>query len=443
MKVKQAPFLFAILISVAAYISLAYLLERTDFNLSLFAYMLLFGSFLLLYQYYGSTNEKLLLRVSFLFRLLFLLSVPVLSNDYTRFIWDGRLMLEGVNPFMSLPKEVAGTAIQDLIDPGNVLYPAMGSLQPENYTCYPPLNQFVFLFTSLFDNNSVLLNIVWMRLFIILADLGLVWVGTRMLRMLKLPTQAILLYALNPLVIIELSGNLHFEGFMLFLLLLAFYYLFRYRWKLSALFFAFAVSVKLIPLLLLPLLYKRLGIKKFMAYSSMVILLNVILFLPFLNEGLTDNFWSSIDLYFRKFEFNASLYYIVRAIGYEAVGWNIIQQAGPYLALVVFLVAMGFTFLVDNSRPAVLMKSSMFLLSIYYFLATTVMPWYIVSILLFGMFTQYRFYLLWTFTVFLSYHAYGQTEWQENMWVILMEYLPVYALLSYELFQRWRIKHAL
>ncbi|MDZ7741640.1 MAG: mannosyltransferase [Bacteroidota bacterium] len=436
MSAKRTGLYLAVLISAAAYASLAYLVDRTDFRLLLFVYLLLFAAFLFLYHFYAATHKKLLLSVSVLFRLVFLLSVPVLSNDYTRFIWDGRLMLEGINPFMFLPEELAGSRLQEVIDPENVLYPAMGSLQPGNYTCYPPLNQLVFWLASCFDNNSILMNIVWMRLFIILTDIGLIWIGMKILRMLGLSASAILLYALNPLVIIELSGNLHFEGFMLFLLLLAFYLLFLERWKLSALFFAFSVSVKLIPLLLLPLLFKKLGIKKFGIYTFLVILVNVVLFLPFLSEGLLANFWSSIDLYFRKFEFNASLYYIVRAIGYEAVGWNIIQKAGPYMALIVFLAAMLFAFLADNKNPGKLIRSSMFLLSIYYFMATTVMPWYILSILVFGIFTQYRYSLLWTFSVILSYYAYSQPEWKENLWVIFMEYLPVYTLLIFELLNR-------
>ncbi|MFZ9003042.1 MAG: hypothetical protein ACO3AE_03370, partial [Robiginitalea sp.] len=47
--------------------------------------------------------------------------------------------------------------------------------------------------------------------------------------------------------------------------------------------------------------------------------------------------------------------------------------------------------------------------------------------------TNYRFILLWSATVILSYSAYGTTEVQERPLILLIEYLPVFGFLIYEI----------
>jgi hypothetical protein len=51
-------------------------------------------------------SEVALIGAALLFRLLLLFAVPALSDDFYRFLWDGRLSLEGINPFLYTPRQL-------------------------------------------------------------------------------------------------------------------------------------------------------------------------------------------------------------------------------------------------------------------------------------------------------------------------------------------------
>ncbi|MDP4665122.1 MAG: mannosyltransferase, partial [Flavobacteriaceae bacterium] len=70
---------------------------------------------------------------------------------------------------------------------------------------------------------------------------------------------------------------------------------------------------------------------------------------------------------------------------------------------------------------------------LYLSLATTVHPWYLALPLLLSLFTAYRFMILWSLTIVLSYTAYSQPIVHEIPWVLALEYLPVFGLLVWEL----------
>ena len=415
----------------AFYLAFAYDLERGDF----FKLFTLWGGlFFLSWKFFQMQryNLKILLAAAVVFRLLFLFAVPNLSQDFYRFLWDGRLLLEGINPYLITPAEYFSS--ENLPFSGaRELYEGMGSLSAGNPTSYPPLNQLFFALAALLGGKSITASVVWLRIFIIAADIGIFFFGRKLLKHLSLPESNIFLYLLNPLIIIELTGNLHFEGVMLFFLLASLYLLQRQKWLFSALFFSCSIAVKLIPLMLLPLLFPRLGWKKAIAYYSATGALLLLFFLPFLSAAFAENFFSSINLWFQKFEFNASFYYLIRWIGFQVEGYNIIGYAGPALAILVILSILALSAQRKNLWEKVLLVNMMFASVVYLFLATTVHPWYLATPLLLSVFSQYRFVQVWSLVVVLSYFAYSQTGFEENPWLIALEYLMVFLVLLYEL----------
>lgn len=413
---------------------MGYFTERSQFIRFITLYSITFLAFIFIYvNNKNDSNFRILTSISILFRLVLLFSVPNLSNDFYRFIWDGRMILLGYNPFLYLPNEIINTEIfSQLGRDAMELYYGQGSLSPGNYTCYPPLNQFFFLISVLIFPESIFGSIVVLRIFMILADIGTIYYGRKILKKLGLPQSNILLYALNPFIIIELTGNLHFEGITIFFLVLAIYLLLKNNLLKSAILLAFAVSIKLIPLIFLPVFLRKLGQRGTVKYSLIVLMITVILFLPFLNSELITNFISSIDLYFRKFEFNASIYYIIRWIGYQTIGWNIIEKVGPLLGLTVFFIVIMLSIIRKNEQPKRMMETMLFAVVIYYFLSTTVHPWYIAVPLIISVFTRYRFVVVWSLVVMLSYSAYGNESFKENYWLVFIEYTAVIGFLIFE-----------
>ena len=432
--------LLLILGSTILYFIFAYFLERTEFNKLIFLWFTLFGCFYLLIKS-KTIQTSTLIGLVILFRLIFLFSIPNLSQDFYRFIWDGRMILEGFNPYLSLPESFIQQGTQPISEAYN-LYSGMGEMNGSHYTNYPPINQLCFLIAALFASKSVFGSIIGLRTIIILADIGILYFGKKLLERLNLPVKNIFWYALNPFIIIEMTGNLHFEPVMLFFLIWSFYKLHQQKWTFAAILLACSVSVKLIPLLFLPLFYQWFvkkeknwfsGIKKLSLFYAITLGTIIILFLPFYSSEFIENYANSVGLWFRNFEFNASFYYIFREIGYLFRGYNEIAVIGKITPIITIVFLLIITFFRKNKSMPQLITALLFGLCFYYFTATTVHPWYLATPLILSVFTKYRFPIIWTIVIIFSYQAYANTPWKENLWFVAFEYLVLFGFLFFEL----------
>ncbi len=405
---------------------------------------ILFGAsfglyFFFIYTASDKRETDLLLWVSMIFRVIFIVAIPCLSDDYFRFIWDGKLFVNGFNPYLFVPLDIINTDVAKTAGLTQELYNGLNS--PNYYTVYPPINQLIFAIGGFFSKFGLLSGIIAIRVPIIIAEFFIIKYIRRLLEVMHLPHYHVLWYALNPLVIVELSGNLHFEGMMMLFIVVAVYWLIQNKWRGAAIWWAMAISIKLIPVLFLPVLIKRLGIVKSVWFYAITGLALTFTFLPFLDQQLIAHIFSSVDLYFRTFEFNASVYYVIRWIGFESVGYNIIQQVGPILSVLTFVLVMVIYFYKNNSWEDVF-KKMLFAYTIYLLLATTVHPWYVINLVVLSVFVRnYKYALIWSALIVLSYTAYMSETYQENLLLVSLEYIFLIVWLGIELLKSKRLSH--
>ena len=186
-------------------------------------------------------------------------------------------------------------------------------------------------------------------------------------------------------------------------MLMGFVYLHQKKISLSALALAISVSLKMLPLMFAPLLLRYLSLKQSIIYCVICLAVITLFFLPFYDAQIFTNLFTSVDLYFHTFEFNASSYYLIRKVGYWIYGYNIIHMVGHWLPLIVFSIFMIVTLLLKKLNTQELLKWSLIFLTTYFFFATTVHPWYIISLVALSMFTQFSYPIIWSFLVILSY----------------------------------------
>jgi hypothetical protein len=449
---------------------LAYGIPRTDFLAFLAAYTGLFA----LYGYWMYTAPQTFkaqhwlyyLGAALLLRLMFGAALPELSDDFWRYLWDGRLLSHGVNPYQFVPSELLG---QPLYEQANLaqLYPQLNS--PNYHSVYPPLAQMLFATATYFFPENVAGSVLLLRLLVVALEMGTVVLLYRYLQHNNRPLYWAFVYAYNPLIILELSGNLHTESLMLFFLSLLLYYWTKAQYGRAALACALAVAAKLLPLMLLPLFCWRLltkpnkkgsgwrlnwtGVRAAVVFGAIVGMVNLCLFALFYDWALVQKIRTSMALYFQHFEFNGSVYYFLRyQVLHEywrlwdyhtyfmdikciedalRLDWYVVLRR--VLPVLTLLGILGVS--LRHRSTASVADSCLWIFGLYFFMGTTVHPWYINSLVLFSVLGTYRFPLVWSALVGATYISYQSGGFEEQTWVIILEYGVVWGVLCWELYQ--------
>jgi len=422
---------------------LGYYVQRAAFGTLLLAYGWFFGLYLAIAwrpKNRTAAAANWYTGLGILLRVLLLFSLPNLSDDFYRFLWDGHLTVAGLHPFahppvwfMEHPAGVPGITPE--------LFAKLNS--PNYFTVYPSVCQAIFALAVWVAPHSLWGGVVVMKLFLLAGEIGTLY----LLRTANgvLPAEkrqsASLLYALNPLLILEIVGNCHFEGLMIFFLLAGWRMLQQQRLPAAAGLWGLATATKLLPPLFLPLVWRWLGWRRGWWFNLLFAGACTLLFLPWLDIPLLVNMSKSIGLYFQNFEFNASLYYLAQQ-GYAWwKGFQHVTVVGPSLAV---LTLAGVLWLMKRVSPKgearsgqwTLPEAMLWAVFLYLSCATTVHAWYVTVPLALGLLTTWRFPIVWSGLIILSYSHYAAGRSEENFWLIGLEYGVLWAFMLGEIRSR-------
>ena len=303
----------------------------------------------------------------------FFVAIPsgTLSDDGARYVWDGALQVEeGVSPFRYAPEAEALGELHDA-----PMYERLNSAS--HHSVYPPASQVVFAVGGLFyDAFGWRGSFYVINALFALIEGALVWglwrwgVGAR----------ALMLYALHPLVLLEMAGQGHTEAGAALGLVGAAVAARAGRGRTASLALAGATLFKLYPLVLFPFLGRRFSTRGLWPGALASALLSVPYVLFFAGGVAWAEVWESLGLYVQLFEFNAGPYYALKELLRLATGADWSKVLGPALRA-VFLAGLPVLYALDARRRWPLGKAFFWTLALYVLCATTVHPWYLVPLL--------------------------------------------------------------
>lgn len=380
---------------------------------------------------------RLVLAIGLLFRVTLLWSDPGLSDDHYRYVWDGRVQLAGINPFLYAPDD---EALRHLRDDGYE-----GINHKEIPTVYPPLTQLFFRLVCTASPTAIA-----MKVGILLCEAGLVLALVALLRRRHADPRRVLLYVWNPLAIVETAGSGHIDALAVMLTVLSLCFALAGRRHLAVWALAGGTLAKLIPILLVPVLWRHFGLSsstsravRWLHPSGRLPLLwlplwVVVGYLAYLGPGV--QLFEGLKTYASKWRFNdAAFTLLYNWLRQPELAWDddALMLARQVSAVLLALAVLWTVFRVEDP-----LQAAFNIFGVYLLLSPTLHPWYLIWVLPFLPFFPRPAWLLFSGLVFLAYHVLTKYSivglWEEESWTKWGQYGPLYLLLVWDGLRRRR-----
>ena len=391
---------------------------------------------------FASANIKktlfFIFAVGVVIRAVLLFSVPVLEDDFNRYLWDGAVTGNSINPYLYSPLEALNNQQQEL---AGITEQAGVYLENVNHphikTIYPPVSQLIFTLSyKLTPFNLMALKIIYL-----VFDLVTFFLLLYSLRMLSLSPLNVMIYWWNPLLINEVFVSAHFEV-LIFPFLLSALLLINGKYIISAVGgLALAVGVKLWPVFLFPLFLKK-NFHKFtdlLKPASFFAVFIVMVFLPLAAATLDSS--SGFIAYSKSWENNSSLFRIFLYTGEQILNFMEIhpghaQRYARNFVAILTVVWVLYQALKFDKTFYDLFRRGLFIVAAIFLISPTQFPWYFLWMLPFLAVVQRFSLLLLTSMLPLYYLRYYLEPMGRldifNEYVVWIEFVPVWILIVLE-----------
>lgn len=351
-----------------------------------------------------------------LFRGLVLAAPPSLSGDMYRYLWDGKVLLAGFNPYRLPPSAPELAALRD----GYWAVLNHGELP----TIYPPLLLLLFAGVTWISHTVI----AW-KAAMLVCDLAAGFVWMRTLRAMGKPRSWVVLYLWHPLVVVEFAGNGHADAVGVLLVIWALGAAARSRFLGAGLGLTLAGLVKFIPWSVVPLLARRMG-WKWVLFPAVA----AAFYLPFWLGGV--NVLGSLGVYAAKWRANDFLFSFI------LTGPEPPSEAALLHAKRVAAVAVAAVWILVLLRRRSLPSAYSWIVGTALLVSPVVHPWYLTWLLPALLFLPHAAWWTWTLTVFLAYLPLpvflAGGGWHESLLWKSVEYVPVLALVPWQLWKETR-----
>jgi hypothetical protein len=328
-----------------------------------------------------------------------------------RYIWDGRVQQNGINPYQHPPNADELKSLRD-----KNVYP---NINRKSYpTLYPAGAQLFFRLFHILVGDSVLGYKGLMTVFDVLT----LFVLLALLRVSGFEETRLMVYAWNPLVIFEIAYSGHLEGLTVFWMVLALYLNAKNKQTLGVAALAVSSAIKLYPALLLPALLNRgQRIKGSLAFSVSIVLL----YLPFFAAGRKVLGFLPIYLQNPYESFNLGLKYLMM---------HLLPQVDYYLLSKIFLLALAaaglFIFLKPKQKDQAIRYAYILMGLLMVLMPASLHAWYVIILVPFLCFYPAAAWLLFSCMVTLSYLKYVTPSGSMPPSVLLLQYGLLFVLLA-------------
>jgi len=372
-----------------------YALTETPLLITLYsALFILYIIAIIISQNQGNSQKSKLCVIAtgaLLFRIIMLFSPPSLSSDIHRYNWDGKVLAHGINPYRFPPQSPELDMLKDA---------AFSKIEhSETFSVYPPLAQITFAIAHL-----IAPGIYTLKILSAIFDIGTIILLFLLLKTLGKDPSGIIVYAWNPLAVIETAGSGHIDSQGIFFLMLCILLFYRKKQAKSALMLLCAGFSKPFILPTFVLLLKR----PLKTYYPLCIFACAML-LPFF--GALGNLIKSVAHYLYLWEGNGSFF----------AAMLFLTKSYTVAKTISFLMLFGIIAILIRKRVD-FPKALFILIGTILLISPTVYPWYVLWILPFVCIFESLSWLVLSWSIFFSY---GKLSWYV--------YVPFYAVGIYEL----------